>query len=128
MGTNDTVKAILEMIDRLRAEQKATGEKIAGLEIAYEALTGSPAPNATTPATTTPVRVRKARSFKVDRQGSEKTLAFMQEREGKPTTVGQVARHFRIANGAATQRLLKLMRQGEVKRVSTGSYIPVATK
>lgn len=126
MGTNDTVKAILELIDRLRVERKtvtkALDDKIAGLEIAYEALTGKAPPAESTEEGETPIKkARRVRRFKVDRQATEKTFAFVQER-GKPTSVAQVARHFHISNAAAIQRCLKLTKLGRFKRVSAGDY------
>jgi hypothetical protein len=129
MSKNEqTVKAISDMLARLRAEMaayvKATEDKIAGLEIAYEALTGDKPSHPEKPkATPRAPRQSGRRGMKIDRQASKKTYAFLKERGEKPTTVKMVARKFNITPEAASQRLLTLLRSGGAARVADGEYV-----
>lgn len=121
------VQTIREHIERLRAEQKTTDEKIAALEITYETFTGEKLPVSVATGTDKPARTPRARGgrrgMKIDRQAIEKTVAFFQERGDKPTTISMLARKFNITTGAATQRALKAQKLGMAKRVSTGAYV-----
>ncbi len=133
MSKNEqTVKAISDMLARLRGEMadyiKSTEEKIAGLEIAYEALTGGKAPSMETPKTQrASAKVgRGRRGMRIDRKSGEKTYAFLKERGDKPTTPAMVARKFNITAEAASQRLLNLHKAGQIARVEKGRYIDSA--
>lgn len=134
MGSTNEDKitgSILNAISKLRAQlaelTKTTNDKIAGLEIAYEALTGEKVPTeVATPAKRT--RRGTRRGIKIDRQGAAKTYQFLLERgPDKPTTVKMVARKFNISPEAAQQRLLKLIREGTAVRASKGEYVPAVT-
>lgn len=134
MSKNEqTVKALKDMMDRLRAERAAYNQevdnKIAGLEIAYEALTGEKAPTATTvlakaPSAPRVTRMRAGRrGMKIDRQGKAKTYAFMMDRGTKATSVKMVARRFNISEEAASQRMLNIYSEGSSVRVAKGQYV-----
>lgn len=144
MNKEQMVKALVEMMDKLRTEReaynKSIDDKIAGLEISYEAFTGETAPKTVTgtDANEKPEKKRSRsngsgnvrrggrRGMKIDRQASEKTLAFLQERqaEGKNTTVKGIGRKFNITTEAAGQRCLKLIRLGWAVRTGSGEYAP----
>jgi len=128
------VQTIREHIERLRTEQaefnKLTSDKIAALEITYETFTGEKMPaaeasNSNGHSHKTSKRDGRGgrRGMKIDRQAIEKTVAFLQERGDKPTTVSMLARKFNITTGAATQRFLKAGKLGMARRVSTGAYV-----
>lgn len=53
--------------------------------------------------------------------GKGNTIQFVKSR-GKPTTVAQVAKHFKITTGAANQRLLVAHKKGALERVKKGYY------
>lgn len=126
------VQMIREGIVRLRNEQaefnKATDDKIAALELSYETFTGEKLPKSVlvgkpTVKTEHPRTGRGGRrGMKIDRQAIEKTVAFLQERGDKPTTISMLQRKFNITAGAATQRCLKAQKLGMAERVSTGAY------
>jgi predicted Rossmann fold nucleotide-binding protein DprA/Smf involved in DNA uptake len=127
MSKNEqTIKAISDMIATLRAEMKATEDKIAGLQVALSALTGEKQVPKPANANGNTGR-RSRRDVKIDRQGAKKTFEFLKERGEKATTVSMVARKFNITPEAASQRLLKLFKGGQVMRVAFGQYVSAPT-
>lgn len=123
MSKNEqTIRSIKDLIATLRAEQaeynKTTDNKVAGLEIALDALTGEGQVKRT--PNVVPV---SRKGMKLDRDAALKTFEFLKERGDKPTTVKVVAKKFGITDEAASQRILKLFKDGRAARVAMGQYI-----
>lgn len=115
------LKMIIDAMDKLQAEKKVIDNKIASLELTYETLVGhKPDPKAVARKPRA-ARVRGSRpgrksDRRLDPKAIARTLAFLQERK-RAVTIDVVAGKFGITREAALQRLIKLVKLGNVERV-----------
>lgn len=118
---NDTSRAVALLqveLDKLRAAATATANKIAGIELAIEALGGGAVPA----ADTKPPR-GKARTL--DKAAQVKTVEYVAARSaaGKAATAKGLAREYRISRAAARQRLCKAAKIGSIVKNGEGYKI-----
>ena len=139
MSEDKLLEQFISRIYLLQRERKEIDEKIAALELAYETLTGhSPPKHATSKVTavrapavapvikkTTAVSKPKPKKYALDKNARGKMLMFLQERK-RPVTVDAVMSRFNIKRSAANQRLIALLREGKVERVTLGQYRLIA--
>lgn len=118
------VSTIKTMLDKLRTEKvefnRAIDERIAAAELMYETFGGAKSES-------TARKHVGRRGMRIDRQGASKTYAFLKERGDKATTPAMVARKFNISSEAASQRLLNLLKSGQVARIAKGKYLAAET-
>lgn len=119
MDEDDRVLRIfVKKIDELTSQRKKLDDQIAAMALAYESIAGSPLES----FEDRPVERKNGKARTLDKASREKTLAFLRERIGKPTTTNTIARQFKITKEAASQRCGVLVKSGLVRRISRGVF------